>query len=343
MTFSPASVPALADRDRKSKVTRASITFHDLHPGADDLAADVVAGFSLPQKSIPPKYFYDAEGSRLFDIITGLPEYYPTRTETAMLRKYADEIAQKAGTGHLLVEPGSGSCGKARILFEGLQPCAYVPMDISGDHLRVAAEEVAAEYPWLEVHAACTDFTRLMTLPPSSPEGRRLAFFPGSSIGNFDPDRAVDFLRMIADMVGPGGQLLIGVDLKKARQVLEAAYNDAQGVTAAFNLNLLTRINRELGADFDLAKWKHRAFYNQTEGRIEMHLVSRVDQQVHLAGHTFDFAEGETIHTENSYKYSVPEFRDLAARAGFTTDTVWTDDDNLFSLHLLQTGVTDED
>jgi uncharacterized SAM-dependent methyltransferase len=148
---------------------------------------------------------------------------------------------------------------------------------------------------------------------------------------------------MIADMVGPGGQLLIGVDLKKARQVLEAAYNDAQGITAAFNLNLLTRINRELGADFDLSKWKHRAFYNQTEGRIEMHLVSRVDQQVHLAGHTFDFAEGETIHTENSYKYSVPEFRDLATRAGFTTDTVWTDDDNLFSLHLLQTGVTDED
>lgn len=324
-------------------MAEASITFHDLHPTADDLASDVLAGFSRPQKSIPPKYFYDAEGSRLFDAITGLPEYYPTRTEMAMLRKYADEIAQKAGTGHLLVEPGSGSCGKARILFEGLQPCAYIPMDISGDHLRVAAEAVAADYPWLEVHAACTDFTRLMTLPPSSPEGRRLAFFPGSSIGNFDPDRAVGFLRMIAEMVGPGGQLLIGVDLKKERRILEAAYNDAQGVTAAFNLNLLTRINRELGADFDLAQWRHRAFYNQAEGRIEMHLVSRTDQEVCLPGHTFAFAEGESIHTENSYKYSVEEFRDLAARAGFTTDTVWTDDDNLFSLHLLQTEVTDEE
>ena len=318
------------------------VSFHDLHPTADDLAADVLTGFSRAQKAIPPKYFYDAEGSRLFDAITELPEYYPTRTETAMLREYADEIAQKAGTGHLLVEPGSGSCTKARILLDGLQPCAYVPMDISRDHLRVAAQEVAVEFPWLEVHAACTDFTRLMALPPSSPEGRRLAFFPGSSIGNFDPDAAVAFLRMIADMVGPGGQLLIGVDLKKDKAVLEAAYNDAQGVTAAFNLNLLTRINRELGADFDLEKWRHRAHYNEAQGRVEMHLVSRVAQQITVQGQTFHFAGGETIHTENSYKYSVAAFRDLAARAGFTTDTVWVDADRLFSLHLLQTGNADE-
>ena len=318
------------------------VRFHDLHPTADDLAADVLTGFSRAQKAIPPKYFYDTAGSRLFDAITELPEYYPTRTETAMLREYADEIAHKAGTGHLLVEPGSGSCTKARILFEGLQPCAYVPMDISRDHLRSAAEEVAVEFPWLEVHAACTDFTRLMELPPSSPEGRRLAFFPGSSIGNFDPDAAIDFLRMVAGMVGPGGQLLIGVDLKKDKAVLEAAYNDAQGVTAAFNLNLLTRINRELGADFDLEKWRHRALYNEAQGRVEMHLVSRVAQQVTVQGQTFRFAGGETIHTENSYKYSVAEFRDLAARAGFTTDTVWVDADRLFSLHLLQTGDADE-
>ena len=324
-------------------MNKASISFHDLHPSADDLAADVLAGFSRAQKSIPPKYFYDAEGSRLFDAITELPEYYPTRTETAMLREYAHEIAKTAGTGHLLVEPGSGSCAKARILFEGLQPCAYVPMDISRDHLRVAAEAVAIEFPWLEVHATCTDFTRLMTLPPTSPEGRLLAFFPGSSIGNFDPNTAVGFLSMIADMLGADGQLLIGVDLKKDKAVLEAAYNDARGVTAAFNLNLLARINRELGADFDLAQWRHKALYNEAQGRIEMHLVSRVAQQVNLQGQTFHFAEGETIHTENSYKYTVAEFCDLASQAGFATDTVWVDADRLFSLHLLQTGNADED
>jgi dimethylhistidine N-methyltransferase len=317
-------------------VTRRTIEFHDLHPTPADLAAEVLAGLRWRPRSIPPKFFYDAEGSRLFDAITRTPEYYPTRTELQILRTHAPEIAARVGTGSLLVEPGGGSCAKVRILLEGLRPCAYVPMDISRDHLRLAAEQVAAEFPWLEVHAACTDFTRAMELPGSVPEGPRVAFFPGSSIGNFDPAEAVDFLAAVAELVGPGGFLLIGVDLKKDRARLDVAYNDAAGVTAAFNRNLLVRINRELGADFDLAAWDHRSFYNEDLGRIEMHLVSGRAQTVRIAGEAFGFEAGETIHTENSYKYAVAELQQLARRAGFKTEAVWTDAESLFSVHLLR-------
>lgn len=313
-----------------------TIEFHDLHPTPADLAAEVLAGLGRRPRSIPPKFFYDAEGSRLFDAITQTPEYYPTRTELQILRTHAPEIAQRVGTGSLLVEPGGGSCAKVRILLEGLRPCAYVPMDISREHLWLAAEQVAAEFPWLEVHAACTDFTRLLELPASVPEGPRVAFFPGSSIGNFDPPAAVDFLAAVADLVGPGGFLLIGVDLKKDGALLDAAYNDAAGITAAFNLNLLARINRELGADFDLAAWSHRAFYAEDRGRIEMHLVSGRAQTVRVAGETFTFKAGESIHTENSYKYAVEEFQGFATQAGFQPEAVWTDSTKLFSVHLLR-------
>jgi dimethylhistidine N-methyltransferase len=315
---------------------RRTVELHDLHPTPADLAAEVLAGLRRRPRSIPPKFFYDTEGSRLFDAITQTPEYYPTRTELGILRAQAAEIAARVGTGSLLVEPGGGSCAKVRILLEGLRPCAYVPMDISREHLWVAAEQVAAEFPWLEVHAACTDFTRLMEVPATAPEGPRVAFFPGSSIGNFDPLGAVDFLAAVAELVGPGGFLLIGVDLKKDRARLNAAYNDAAGVTAAFNRNLLARINRELGADFDLAAWRHLAFYDEDLGRIEMHLVSERAQTVRLAGETFDFAAGETLHTENSYKYTVEELQQLAAEAGFQPEAVWTDSEGLFSVHLLR-------
>jgi dimethylhistidine N-methyltransferase len=213
-------------------------------------------------------------------------------------------------------------------------------MDISREHLRAAAEQVAAEFPWLEVHASCADFTRAMTLPETAPEpeGPRVAFFPGSSIGNFDPEGAVGFLAAVAELVSPGGFLLIGVDCKKDKAVLDAAYDDAAGVTAAFNLNLLERMNRELGADFDLATWQHRAFYDEAQGRIEMHLVSIPAQTVHVAGEAFAFAAGESIHTENSYKYGIEEFQGLAARAGFRSDAVWTDARGLFTVHLLKAG-----
>jgi len=312
------------------------IEFHDLHPTPADLAAEVLAGLRCRPRSIPPKFFYDSQGSRLFDAITATPEYYPTRVELEILRNRAAEIAERVGSGSLLVEPGGGSCAKVRILLEGLRPCAYVPMDISREHLRLAAEQVAAEFPWLEVHASCTDFTRLMELPAGAPDGPRVAFFPGSSIGNFHPPEAVDFLGAVAELVGSGGFLLIGVDLKKDRALLDAAYNDAAGVTAAFNLNLLARLNRELAADFDLAAWCHLARYRESLGRIEMHLVSEREQSVRVANESFRFAAGETIHTENSYKYSVEEFRGLADAAGFRSLAVWTDADRLFSVHLLR-------
>jgi dimethylhistidine N-methyltransferase len=319
-------------------MTRPAIEFHDLHPTPDDLAAEVLAGLRRHPRYIAPKFFYDARGSQLFDAITATPEYYLTRTEVEVLKANAAEIAARVGTGSLLVEPGGGSCAKVRILLEGLRPCAYVPMDISREHLRAAAEQVAAEFPWLEVHASCTDFTRAMALPATAPEpeGPRVAFFPGSSIGNFDPEGAVGFLSAVATLVGPGGFLLIGVDVKKDRAVLDAAYDDAAGVTAAFNLNLLERINRELGADFDLGAWRHRAFYDEARGRIEMHLVSARDQTVHVAGEAFVFAAGETIHTENSYKYGIDEFQRLAERAGFAPAAVWTDANRLFAVHLLR-------
>lgn len=317
-------------------MNRARIEFHDLHPSTDDLAREVLAGLARTPRAIPPKFFYDARGSQLFDAITETPEYYPTRTEIAILETYAPAITARVGTGSLLVEPGGGSCAKVRILLEGLRPCAYVPMDISREHLWMAAEATAADYPWLEVHAACTDFTRVMEIPPSAPEGPRLAFFPGSSIGNFDPAGAIGFLATVAEVVGQGGWLLIGVDLKKDKAILDAAYNDAAGVTAAFNLNLLERINRELGADFDLPAWRHRAFYDPHKGRIEMHLESLTAQTVKLAGRSFEFAAGETIHTENSYKYAVDEFRALAGRAGFVPEAVWTDPQDLFSVQLFR-------
>ncbi|MCL6414027.1 L-histidine N(alpha)-methyltransferase [Aestuariirhabdus sp. Z084] len=312
------------------------IHFYDEHSARDELAEDIITGLNQRPASIPPKYFYDAEGSVLFDAITQLPEYYPTRTEIAILTDNARDIADQVGSGSLLVEPGCGSCAKVRILLEGLRPLAYVPMDISGDHLRLAAEALATDFPWLEIHASCTDYSRVMRLPPSVPDGISLAFFPGSSIGNFDPADAINFLTAIAHLVGQGGYLLIGVDRKKSHQILQAAYDDKAGITARFNLNLLTRINRQLGADFNLNQWRHQALYNELLGRIEMHLVSRCPQRITLGGRKYDFAKGETIHTENSYKYHPQEFIDLAARAGFAVRAQWSDHQQLFSVLLFQ-------
>ncbi len=310
-----------------------TISFYDYHPVQANLHDEVLRGLSQPARSIPPKFFYDKRGSQLFDDICNTPEYYPTRTEIRILEKNIDDISECIGSECILVEPGSGSSEKVRMLLDDVRPQAYVPMDISKDYLLSAAEQLALEYPWLDIHATCIDFTKRMTVPVSNNETRTVAFFPGSSIGNFEPRDAVTFLKKIAPIVKPHGGLLIGVDLKKEPGLLNAAYNDAQGVTAQFNLNLLHRINRELDANFDINKFDHHAFYNETDGRIEMHLVSNQTHKIHINGDTFRFKEGESIHTENSYKYSVDEFRILAKQAGFDLVNVWMDPDELFSVH----------
>ena len=316
---------------------RPAVRFYDQHPALASLREAVLEGLAARPKTIPPKFFYDERGSRLFDAITELPEYYPTRTEIGLLERHAGEIAALTGPRCLLVELGSGSSRKVRILLEGLEPRAYVPLDISREHLRHSATTLAAEHPGLQVHAVCTDYSTLRQLPFNAAGCPKLLFFPGSSIGNMDPDEARAFLRRMGGLAGPDGSLLIGVDLKKDPALLHAAYNDGQGVTAAFNRNLLVRINRELDAGFDLDAFRHRAFYNDEAGRVEMHLVSSTAQQVAVDGAQFAFAEGETIHTENSYKYAVDEFRSLAREAGLSPVHHWVDNRNLFSLHFLRT------
>jgi dimethylhistidine N-methyltransferase len=297
------------------------------------LREDVIAGLSLPQKALPPKYFYDAKGSRLFEAICRLKEYYPTRSELALTRAHLGAIARFAGSGSTLIEYGSGESIKSRLLIEALRPAAYVPVDISQHALRRAAAKLQHLFPWLELFPVHGDFSRPLKIPMAQGRGRRVVYFPGSTIGNLAPEEAHAFLRMTRGQVGARGAMLIGVDLKKDATLLHAAYNDAQGVTAAFNLNLLARINRELGADFRLRRFRHYAFYNPAPGRIEMHLVSLAKQTVNLGNYRFAFEAGESIHTENSYKYSIGEFRALAAGAGFRGEKVWLDPKGMFSLH----------
>ena len=312
------------------------IQFFDFHPTPSDFYSEVTMGLLQSPKSIPPKFFYDEQGSRLFEQICATPEYYPTRTEQQILRENAQEIAAVIGRHAYVIEPGSGSCEKIKLLLDTLRPEAYVPMDISRDFLQVSAQAISDEFPWLDVRAACIDFTQPLDLPFCPPESRKLAFFPGSSIGNFEPAHAINFMAQLARTVGPGGGLLIGVDLKKDPRILDDAYNDHAGVTAAFNLNLLNRINQELDARFDLEQFSHNAFYNNDIGRVEMHLVSQSTQQVPVANAIVKFAAGESIHTENSYKYSITEFQRLARAAGFTPIHVWTDEDDLFSVHYVE-------
>lgn len=311
--------------------------YYDFKPAVGSFLDEVVAGLSAPRKWLPPKYFYDERGSRLFEAICELPEYYPTRTELGMLETFAPELRECVGPGAAIIEYGSGSGRKTELMLRAVRPYAYVAIDISGEQLRIAVSGLARMFPDVRMVAICADYTRALPLESIEVIGarRRIGFFPGSTIGNFTRSEALAFLRSAYEAAGPGGAMIVGVDLEKDPSILHAAYNDAAGVTAAFNVNVLLRINRELGADFNLDAYWHRAHYAAQEGRVEMHLVSTRAQQVSIGERTFDFAAGETIHTENSYKYSVEGFQTLAAEAGFEPWHCWTDSDRLFSIHFL--------
>ncbi|MDA8095475.1 MAG: L-histidine N(alpha)-methyltransferase [Betaproteobacteria bacterium] len=314
------------------------VAFQDLQPhGGEAFGRAVLGGLALPHKALPAKFFYDQRGSALFEQICQLPEYYPTRTEMGILARCLPEMIPLLGERCVLIEYGSGNSEKTRLLLQSVRPLAYLPVDISHEQLRDACASLHRDYPWLTIEALCADYTGAFELPgwALDVELRRSIFFPGSTIGNFTPEEAVPFLERAARLVGRGGVMLVGVDLKKDARILNLAYDDPAGVTAAFNLNVLERINRELEGDFDCRTFRHRAFYNEALGRVEMHLVSTRAQVVHVMGVSFRFEEGESIHTENSYKYTATEFQALADRAGFDSQAVWTDEARRFSVHCL--------
>lgn len=298
-------------------------------------AQDVIAGLSQQPKKLSPKYFYDEAGSKLFEQITLLPEYYPTRTELRILRDRGTEIARAIPANAALVEFGAGATTKVRLLLKQCAFNAYVPVDISGDFLNGQASELREDFPDLAVYPVTADFTKPFDLPPEVKDMPKVGFFPGSTIGNFDPHEACAFLRSARAILGDGATLIVGVDLEKDERVLHDAYNDAAGVTGQFNLNVLARINRELGGNLDLDGFKHRAIYNRERHRIEMHLISRKPQTVRVLDHTATFRTGETIHTESSYKYSIERFTALARGSGWAPRASWTDPDGMFSVHAL--------
>ena len=310
--------------------------FFDQHPELADFRADVIQGLSAAEPYILPKYFYDEAGSRLFEAICASEEYYPTRTEVSIIRDNIDDIVDVLGRDCLLIEPGSGDSYKVRLLLDALRPIAYLPIDISKRYLQDEAQKLAAEFTWLKVHAVCADFTGKLELPYHVESTNKVAFFPGSTIGNFFPEQAITVLDEIRMMVGVDGGLLIGVDLQKEPAILNAAYNDKKGFTEQFNKNLLHRINGELAADFKPDQFKHLAFFNEEKSRIEMHLVSLQQQLVHIDEHVFQFEKEQSIVTEYSHKYTVEHFEELADKAGFQRVKTWVDENKLFSVHYLR-------
>lgn len=300
---------------------------------SDDFAEAVRAGFSQKQKTVPARFLYDERGSALFEGITDVPEYYPTRAETRLLQRHASDVAALSAGVQAVVELGSGSSKKTPIVLRAVRPRIYVPVDISAEYLEQAAASLAAAHPGIEVLPIAADFSAEWHLPEAIAGQPVLGFFPGSTIGNMTPGAAVDLLRRFARILGPKSHLLIGIDLRKDRRILEPAYNDEAGITAAFNKNILSRMNGELGGDIPLDAFEHRSVWNETEGRIEMHIVAQRDVSFTVAGKRWQMAAGETIHTENSYKYGMQEARLLARAGGWDPITMWSDDRGLFSLH----------
>lgn len=324
----------------RGPVAGKTVRFYSLLPKQKSFLDETLEGLSRAQKQIPAKFFYDAHGCELFDAICELPEYYLTRVETEMMRECASEMAQCLQPARLLIEYGSGDSRKTRLLLDHLRPPTYMPIDIASEQLRASARALAKAYPKMQVLAICADYSQAVQLPVREAKGigRIAIYFPGSTIGNFTMEETVAFLQQSRELAGARGAMLVGVDLKKSRKILHAAYNDAQGVTAKFNLNMLTRINRELGADFNVNNFRHLAFYNEQAGRIEMYLESRIAHQVKIGDRRFVFRAGETIHTENSYKYSAEEFQGLVKKAGFAPQRMWTDAQKFFAVHYLHAG-----
>lgn len=324
--------------------TRRDLRFFDDQPVAENILTEVLAGLSQSQKVLPAKYFYDEQGSKLFEAITQLPEYYPTRIEINLLRQHRETIATLVKDDVWLLEYGSGASLKIRLLLQAIKPNCYVPMDISKDFLLASAESLMEDYPWLNVYAACVDYSQPVRLPADMiTSAQKFGFFPGSSIGNFSPHEAQLFLQGVRKTLGKDGAMLIGVDLQKDKHILEAAYNDCQGVTAAFNFNILHHINRILGTQFNVNYFEHKAIYSEERNRIEMHLVSTIDQIIKISdanitdseSKNITFQAGETIHTENSYKYSKQSFTNLVEGAGFEVRECWSDDNNYFAMFYL--------
>lgn len=314
--------------------TTATVDLEPL-PSEQEGYTELIAGLKSSQKSINPKYFYDHTGSQLFEEITTLPEYYPTRTEVAILREQASNIAELLGDSVYVVEPGAGSCEKIRYLLDAIKPECYLPMDISPEFLQQSVDQLVDDFEWLNVHPIAADFSQALELPAFTNQGKVVVFYPGSTIGNFSPDQAVNFLKRVAHWIGDNGGILLGTDLQKDVDVLHAAYNDKQGVTEKFNLNILNNVNSVLDSNFDTNKFSHRAFYNKDDNRIEMHLVADKDHQVLVDDTTIAFEKGETIHTENSYKFTLDGIGQLAEQAGLRLQHSWCDKNKLFSMNYL--------